>query len=217
MDGDLVAHFGHNAKIVRNEDGRGVELRLELSHELEHLRLNRHVERGCGLVGDEKLGAAGQGNGDDHALLHATGELVRILAASLGRNADELEHVARSFGGLVLAALIVEPDDLRNLLADGEHRVEARHRVLKDHRDALATDIAHGRVSDLQKRNVVKEDAAAEVFSLRRGEQTQNAERGARFSGACFSDEAEAFALFQRQIEPVDRVHVRVVRFIVDV
>ena len=73
-DGDLVAHFGHNAKIVRNEDGRGVELRLELSHELEHLRLDRHVERGRGLVGDEKLGAAGQGNGDDHALLHAAGE-----------------------------------------------------------------------------------------------------------------------------------------------
>ena len=161
---------------MRNEDGRGVELRLELSHELEHLRLDRHVERGRGLVGDEKLGAAGQGNGDDHALLHAAGELVRIF---VGTRADELEHVARSFGGLILAALVVEPDDLRDLLADGEYRVEACHRVLKDHRDALAADIAHGRVSNLQKRNVVKQDAAAEVFSLRRGEQAQDAECGA--------------------------------------
>ena len=32
---------------------------------------------------------------------------------------------------------------LGDLVADGEHRIKAGHRLLEDHRDAIAADVAH--------------------------------------------------------------------------
>jgi hypothetical protein len=49
------------------------------------LRLDRHVERGRRLVGDQQAGLAGQRHRDHHALAHAARELVRVvLQAALG-------------------------------------------------------------------------------------------------------------------------------------
>ena len=44
--------------------------------QVDHLRLDRHVERGDRLVGHEQLGVQGQGPGDADALALAAGELV---------------------------------------------------------------------------------------------------------------------------------------------
>lgn len=46
----------------------------------EDLGLDGDVEGGCGLVGDQELGAVDEGHGDDEALPLAAGELVRIVA-----------------------------------------------------------------------------------------------------------------------------------------
>jgi hypothetical protein len=55
----------------------GAVLPLQLSHQLQHLRLHGDVERRRRLVGDQHLGAAGQRHGDHHPLAHAAGQLVR--------------------------------------------------------------------------------------------------------------------------------------------
>ena len=61
------------------------------SQQLEHLRLDRDVERRRRLVGDQQLRVAGQRHGDHHPLAHAAGELVRIgaEAALRVRDADQ--------------------------------------------------------------------------------------------------------------------------------
>ena len=76
-DGHPVAHLGDHAEVVRDEDERRVRLALEDAHEVEDLGLDRDVEGGGRLVGDEQLGLAGQRHGDHDALRHAAGELVR--------------------------------------------------------------------------------------------------------------------------------------------
>ena len=51
---------------------------LQARHQLEDLRLRRHVERGRRLVCDEELRAARERHRDHDALPHATRELVRV-------------------------------------------------------------------------------------------------------------------------------------------
>ena len=69
--------------------------RWSVREQLEDLRLDRHVERGRRLVGDQQRGLAGERHRDHHALAHAARELVRILVgAPLGRrDADAREQL----------------------------------------------------------------------------------------------------------------------------
>ena len=53
----------------------------------QDLRLDRHVERGRRLVGDQQARRARQRHRDHHALAHAAGELVRVGAHALARRA----------------------------------------------------------------------------------------------------------------------------------
>ena len=58
---------------------------VELPHQVEDLRLDRDVERGRRLVGDQQRGAAGERHRDDRALPHPAGELVRVGVHPRGR------------------------------------------------------------------------------------------------------------------------------------
>ena len=51
---------------------------LQIGQQVEDLRLDRHVERGRRLVGDQQLGVVGQRHRDHHPLALAAGQLVRI-------------------------------------------------------------------------------------------------------------------------------------------
>ena len=110
---DLVAGLGDDAEVVRDEQDRHAELALQLREQLEDLRLDRDVERGGRLVGDQQLGLARQRHRDHHALPHAARQLVRILVdALLGRrDADEPEHLDRVVArlGLRLASGAAAP------------------------------------------------------------------------------------------------------------
>ena len=56
----------------------------DLTNEVHHHRLRRHVEAGRRLVSDEQSGIAGKRHRDHHALAHAAGEFERIgLVAAL--------------------------------------------------------------------------------------------------------------------------------------
>jgi hypothetical protein len=57
-----------DAEIVRDEDDRHLEVAAKCIDEVEDLRLDRHVERGRRLVGDQQLRAAGERHRDHHAL-----------------------------------------------------------------------------------------------------------------------------------------------------
>ena len=67
-DRDPVAHLGDDAEVVGDEDDRRAGLVAQVAHQVEDLRLDRHVERGRRLVGDEQLRLAGERHRDHDAL-----------------------------------------------------------------------------------------------------------------------------------------------------
>ena len=74
-DVDPVGELAHDTKVVGNEEHRRLMLVGELAHELQGLRLHRHVQRRPRLVGDQQLGLIHQRHGNHHPLVHAAGEL----------------------------------------------------------------------------------------------------------------------------------------------
>ncbi len=76
------------------------------SRRLEDLRLDHDVEGGRRLVADDDGRVAREGHRDHRPLAHPAGQLVRVGAAALLRDADELEELA---GPLASAALLDSP------------------------------------------------------------------------------------------------------------
>ena len=72
------------AHVVGDEEVRQAELALELAQQVQHLRLDGHVQRRDGLVADDELGPQRQRAGDADALPLAAGELVRVAPGVSG-------------------------------------------------------------------------------------------------------------------------------------
>ena len=118
---------------------------LQLLQQVEDLGLDRHVERGGRLVGDQQHRIAGERHGDGGALAHAARELVRVLPGAPRRvgDADLGEQVDRGVERRVACARAeMDADRLGDLVADGVDRVEAGHRLLEHHGDVVAADAA---------------------------------------------------------------------------
>jgi len=104
-DVDAVGHVGHHAHVVGDEDNGQVPLPLDLVDEVQDLGLHRHVQCGGGLVADQYIRVAGQGDGDNDTLAHTAGELEGILVeAVVGiRDTDRLHQLHRTLSRILLA------------------------------------------------------------------------------------------------------------------
>ena len=135
-----------------------------LAEQVEDLGLHGHVERGGGLVGEQQRGAAGEGDGDHHALAHAAGQLVRVLrrGGAWPRGCARPAAAARRWpAAFCLVHAEVDLQRLGDLAADLHHRVERRHRVLEDHRHLLAPHAAHRLAVEVADLAALELDAAA--------------------------------------------------------
>jgi hypothetical protein len=76
-------------------------------------------------------------------LAHAAGELVRVRPGGAPRvgDADPGQQVEHPLAGLGLGH-VVRGHRLHDLLADAHQRVQRGHRILIDHRDLVAADLA---------------------------------------------------------------------------
>ena len=112
--------------------------------QLDDLGLERDVERTRRLVRDQQRRLEQQRHGDHDALPHAARELVRIVVQALGGvgDADLLEQLQRAPAQRAAVHLDVRALHVDHLSPDGERRVQARERVLEDHRDLPASQIA---------------------------------------------------------------------------
>ena len=111
---------------------------------------------------------------------------------------------ARALRRLAIEAL-VQAQRLADLAADGEHRVEARHRLLEDHADVVAADGAHRAI-------VERQEVAALEAGLRRrscpaapGSRRRIDMRGDRLAAAALADDRERLALLDIERDAVDR------------
>ena len=175
---------------MRDEEDRHPLFVLQNLEQLQDLRLDRDVERGRRLVGDEQLRLAGQRHRDHHALTHAAGEAMRIFveARLRRRNANPLEQTnGLGLGRRARHAAVVD-QRLGDLEADGQHRVEAGHRLLEDHRDVVAAHAPHRLFRQRQEIAARELDAALDTAALPRN-QPHDGERGDALARARFADD----------------------------
>ena len=143
-DDDLVGVIGHDTEIVGDKDHRHRALALLVGQQVEYLGLDGHIEPGGRLVGEQQPRSACEGDGDHHALAHATGKLVGIDVHPSHRIGDS-DGLEERDGGVV-CRFRVEPEPLAQTLCqlplNPEDRVQGGHRVLEDHRDLSSPDVS---------------------------------------------------------------------------
>src|SRR5262249_45244479 len=83
---------------------------------------------------------------------------------------------------------------LTELPPDGEHWIEARHRLLKDHRDVVAANAPHLLVGEVEKIDAPEADGAGN-FSWWFGDQAQDGVGGDRLAAARLAHHRQRLAL----------------------
>ena len=75
---DAIAKGGDEIDIVADQDQSHPPPSDEFIDQHQQLRLNRHIERRCRLVGDQQFGFGNEHHGDHHPLAHAARHFMRI-------------------------------------------------------------------------------------------------------------------------------------------
>ena len=137
---------------MRDEEHAHAGVFLQARHQRQNLRLNRHIQRGGGFVGNQHARLADHGHGNHHALAHAARELVRVLVQALACRGhfNLLQRAQRLRTGCSGVQAQVQAHRLGDLLAHRQHRVQAGHGFLKNHGDLVAAQLAHVLVAHLQ-------------------------------------------------------------------
>ena len=115
------------------------ELVLQLGEQLEHARLDGHVEGGRGFVGHDQFGLQRQAAGQRAALTLTAGQFVRIAVGVFGRQLHGVEQTHNFTAAIAFAhARPVHPEGLGDAVADRQVRIERGGRVLEDEADLFA-------------------------------------------------------------------------------
>ena len=99
-DHHVIGDMAHDRQIVADEEIGEIEPLLDVGEEVQHLRLDRHIERRDRLVEHQDGRRQHQRAGDGDALALAAREHVRIAVVMLGPQADIGHHFARPLGAL---------------------------------------------------------------------------------------------------------------------
>ena len=197
----VVGDLRHHAHVVGDEHHRHAVLGLQALDQVEDLGLGGDVERGGRLVGDQQRRIAGERHGDHGALAHAAGELEGVAvdrALRIG-DLDLPQQVDGARAGRLLAHAPVQPQHLDDLVADGVHRRERRHRLLEDHRDLVAAHGADGAALRAQLGEIDRPCHPGAVNSHRAGhdaagriDDLQDRARRHALARAAFADDRRA-------------------------
>src|SRR5512142_1645520 len=109
----------------------------------------------------------------------------------------------------------MERERFHDLLADGEHRVERRHGLLKNHANPAAANRAHLLAvrRKFQKVSTAEPDLAARNASGRCGDELQHCELTYRLTATAFADQADDLTLVHIVGDAVDGTKGPLVQF----
>ncbi len=202
---DALGDFSDHAEIVGDQDDRRANAALEVEHQLQDLRLDRDVKRRGRLVGDQEFWVAGERHGDHYALPHAAGKLMRVFAHAPHRlrDADQCQHLDGARFCRLLVEPLMHPQRLADLTADRQHRVQARHRFLEDHRNVVAANGAHLAFGELQQILALEADRTRDL-ARRLGDQSHQRHRSDRLAATGFTDDGQRLAFVDVEGDAVD-------------
>ena len=121
-----VGGLGDHAHVVGHQHDRRAVLPAKPLEQRNDLRLDRDVERGRRLVGDDQPRLGGQRKRNHDPLAHAARELVRIVVKTRRgrRNTGAVEQLDRAAARLRRGEVEMGADRLDQLPADRLKRVE---------------------------------------------------------------------------------------------
>ncbi len=204
-NGDAIDEAGDQREVVGDPDDGHAELGAQILHQIDDLGLDRHVERGRRLVGDQKLRIAGKADRDHHALAHAARKLVRIGHQPLfgTGNADEAQKLDGACARIRLRHPAMIDQRLANLVADAHDRIERGHRILEDEADIAAAHLAQVGIGHLLQVAPVEIRRTLRHLDLVR-QKPHQAEHRQALAAAGFADDAKRLALVDIEVDAID-------------
>ena len=139
---DAVADMGDDGEIMRDEEVGEAVLALQVDQQIDHLGLDRDVERGDRLVADDQARSERKRARDADALALAAGKLMRKVPHLVGPQAHLLEQFGDPVLLLAAGGEAVHAERLADDVARAHARIERGERVL-EHDLHLAADRAH--------------------------------------------------------------------------
>ena len=188
---------------MRDKQVRRTGLGLQVLHQVDDLRLNRHVQRADAFVCNDQLRAHNQRAGNADTLALAAAELVRVTVGMLRCKAHLFQHFGHALFALgTVFAQMVDIKALRNNLTHLFAGVQASHRVLKNHLHLGA------QLAGLCPAHLAGDIHTAE-FNFARGRvvQPDQAAADGAFAAAGFAHKAVGLAGVNFKIHPVNRAH----------
>ena len=135
---DPVTQVLDHSQVVRDEEIGQAELLLDVREQVHDLGLDGDVERGDGLVADDKVGFQGESPRDADALPLTARELVGHARGQLRVETDDAHEFGDAASPFGTGQLRVLEKRLGDGAADVEAGIERRMRVLEDHLHARA-------------------------------------------------------------------------------
>ena len=141
--GNPVTDVAHHAEIVRNKQIGQIEFIAQIFKQVDHLRLDRHVERRDRLVTNDEFRVHRQGPGNTDALTLTTRHFVRITVGERRCQTTDIQQMPNpglpvSLFAMSLCTRIGSAEISPTFMRGFNETV----RVLEDHLDLLA-DIDH--------------------------------------------------------------------------
>ncbi len=143
---DATRNLRHHSQIVRNEKHRKPQLPPQFREQLQNLFLHRDVQRGSRLVRDQDARASRQRHRDHHPLPQSARKLMRILPRAPRRISQRraFQCFERPPVNFTFASpRLVHANRFFHLRADAQHRIQRRHRLLKNHGDLAPAQRPH--------------------------------------------------------------------------
>src|SRR5262245_47672115 len=195
---DPTADVLDKPQVVGNEQKGQLQSHPQVEQQRDDLRLNRHVQRRHGFIGDDERRIQRQRSSNADTLALAAAELVGVAADVPRLETDQLEELDDARASLLDAA---DPMDAKRLLddaADAHARVQRRVRILK-HDLHVASRTTHTRRRERQHVLVPEVDLARA-----RLDEAKSAASGGALAAAGLADEPEHLPFVNRETHIVD-------------
>src|SRR5690606_35828781 len=146
-----------------------------------------------------------ESEGDHHPLAHATRELVRVVVETVLADPEPLDQELRPLPRLIVGRVgLVCLYGLGDVVDDPLHRVEGGHRVLEDHSDLPAADVAHLFLTQAHQVLTVEEQLPLGNAGVA-WQQAHHRLAEGRLPAAGLPDQAEDFPAADVERDAVDR------------
>ena len=201
---DMVGDLGHHGEVVADVDGGHLVSPAQPADGVQDAALGGDIKAGRRLVQHDQPRPASEGHGQGDPLLLATGKLMRVGAEDRGRilQAGLGEHLREP-----LRVAAVDGEDLAQLGADLQHRVQRAGRVLRDVGDRPAAQFLQLVFGQREDVPAVDEHLAAADRQAALDEAEQG-ERDCRLARTRFTHQAEHVPRLYGERHLVDDIHV---------